>query len=231
MYAKAPIFDRTASHDARAATARNRLILLSPIVVVLVGQIAARTVGSSMGIWSWLPLTAGYWTSLFVLVMWLGGRASIATWLRPSHGSWLWPALALVAGILPPLPMLFPDTWRLFLKPEVWIPTLLFVAVNPWAEELYWRGLLLNTSTVGRKWPVVLYSSVLFMVNHLWIAVMAVGARNPAASVFQLVFGLLMCTIYLRTQSLRWPIAAHFLVNLLTPTVAVFLNLYVPGAG
>ena len=99
------------------------------------------------------------------------------------------------------------------------------------AEELYWRGLLLSASTGGRHWPVVLYSSLLFMVNHLWISVVAIGARNPAASAFQLVFGLLMCLIFLRTRSLRWPIAAHILVNLLTPTIAVFLNLYIPGAG
>jgi membrane protease YdiL (CAAX protease family) len=60
---------------------------------------------------------------------------------------------------------------------------------------------------------------------------MVIGAQNPVACLFQLAFGLLMCLAYFPTQSLRWPIAAHFLVNPLTPTVAIFLSLYVPGTG
>lgn len=231
MFTPVTEFDSAIDGPARADVMRRRLILASPIVIILLGQIAARTVWPSMGIWGWLPVTIGYWIVLFVLVIWLGGQQAVAAWLGPSKSKWYWSILALAIGILPPLPMLLPDAWQLFLKPGVWLPTLLFVAVNPWAEELYWRGLLLSTSTRGRKWPVVLYSSVLFMVNHLWISAVAIGARTPAASAFQLVFGLLMCMIYLRTGSLRWPLVAHFLVNLLTPTVAVFLNLYVPGAG
>jgi len=125
--------------------------------------------------------------------------------------------------------MLFPDTWRLFLPVQVWLPTLLFVVINPCAEEGYWRGLLLDAVENKNKWLGVLYSSTLFMINHMWISVMVIGARNSIASVFQFVFGVLMSITYLKTQSLRWPLVAHFLVNLLTPTVAVFLNLYIPG--
>jgi membrane protease YdiL (CAAX protease family) len=64
----------------------------------------------------------------------------------------------------------------------------------------------------------------------MWISVTAIGARNPMASVFQFVFAVVMSITYLKTQSLRWPLVAHFLANLLTPTVAVFLNLYIPAA-
>ena len=77
---------------------------------------------------------------------------------------------------------------------------------------------------------MVLYSSTLFMINHMWISIMVIGARNPVASVFQFVFGVLMSITYLKTKSLRWPLVAHFPANLLTPTVAVFLNLYISGA-
>jgi membrane protease YdiL (CAAX protease family) len=105
-----------------------------------------------------------------------------------------------------------------------------FVLINPCLEEGCWRGLLLDAASGWTKWLAILYSSVLFMLNHLWMAVLVTGARNPAASAYQFMFGVLMSLVYLKTQRLRWPVAAHFLVNLLTPTVAVFLNLYVPGA-
>ena len=208
---------------------RRNLILLSPFVVILLGQLAARTLGPAIGIWSWVPLNIGYWTMIILLIKWGGGRQAILKWLRPSEGNWRWPVLAIVIAVVPTVPMLFPDTWKLFLQLRIWLPTLLFVVINPCAEEGYWRGLLLEVVENKNKWLGVLYSSTLFMINHMWISVVVIGARNPMASVFQFVFGVLMSITYLKTHSLRWPLVAHFLVNLLTPTVAVFLNLYVPG--
>lgn len=214
----------TSSHSTHI-----RLILLSPFAVILLGQLAARTLGPALGIWSWVPLNAGYWAITLVLVAWGGGRVAVARWLQPSQKNWLWPLLAIFIAVVPTLPMQFPDTWRLLLQTQIWLPTLLFVAINPCAEEGYWRGLLLDAMSNRGKWQAVLYSSALFMINHMWISVMVVGARNPMASIFQFVFGVLMSVTYLKTRSLRWPLVAHFLANLLTPTVAVFLNLYVPA--
>ena len=208
---------------------RQSLVLFSPIMVIFLGQLAARTLGPAIGIWSWIPLNIGYWTAIILLIAWGGGRPAIRRWLRPSRGHWLWPVLAILVAVVPTVPMLFPDTWQLFLQLRVWLPTLLFVVINPGAEEAYWRGLLLDAVENKNKWLGVLYSSTLFMINHMWISVMVIGARNPMASVFQFVFGVLMAITYLKTQSLRWPLVAHFIVNLLTPTVAVFLNLYIPG--
>lgn len=209
--------------------ARQGLVLLSPFLVIFFGQLAARTVGPTIGVWSWIPLNIGYWTTVALLIAWGGGRQAILRWLHPSQGNWLWPSLAITIAVVPTMPMLFPDTWRLFLQAEICLPTLLFVAINPIAEEGYWRGLLLDAAGDKNKWLGVLYSSTLFMINHLWISVMVIGARNPMASLFQFVFGIVMSITYLKTRSLRWPLVAHFLANLLTPTVAVFLNLYIPG--
>lgn len=208
---------------------RPSLILLSPIMVILLGQLTARTLGPAIGIWSWVPLNIGYWIAIILLIRWGGGRQAILRWLRPSEGHWLWPVLAIIIAVVPPVPMLFPDTWRLFLRLQVFLPTVFFVIINPCAEEGYWRGLLLDAVGDKNKWLGVLYSSMLFMINHMWISVMVIGARNPMASIFQFVFGVVMSITYLKTQSLRWPLVAHLLANLLTPTVAVFLNLYIPG--
>ena len=215
--------------DAPSSPTRLRFILLSPFVVILFGQFAARTLGPALGVWSWLPLTTGYWVILTLLIAWGGGREAIKRWLQPTRGNWFWPLLAISVAVLPTLPMQFPDTWRLFMQTKVWLPTILFVMINPCAEEGYWRGLLLDTTKNRNKWLAILYSSTLFMINHMWISVMVIGARNPMASIFQFVFGVLMALTYLKTNSLRWPLFAHFLANLLTPTVAVFLNLYIPA--
>ncbi|MGE5251711.1 MAG: lysostaphin resistance A-like protein [Bacteroidota bacterium] len=207
---------------------RRKMALLSPIVVTLLGQVASRILGPSIGVWSWVPLVIGYWAVCGLLIVWGGGREQISRWLGPSQGGLFWRLLAIVLSILPSLTLLVPEGWRFFSQVEVWLPTILFVALNPWIEELYWRGLMLDSAGSKTRWLAILYSSTLFMINHMWIGVIAIGARNPMASVFQFAYGVLMSVTYLETHSLRWPIAAHFLTNLLTPTVAVFLNVYVP---
>jgi membrane protease YdiL (CAAX protease family) len=207
---------------------RQLLILLSPILVILLGQLAARTLVPIIGIWSWVPLNLGYWSFVILLIAWGGGREAVIKWLQPSQGKWLWSLLAICIAVLPTLPMQFPDTWHLLLKVKIWLPTLFFVLINPCAEECYWRGLLLDNTIIKTRRLAVIYSSILSMINHMWISITAIGARNPMASVFQFVFAVIMSITYLKTQSLRWPLVAHFLANLLTPTVAVFLNLYIP---
>jgi hypothetical protein len=43
-----------------------------------------------------------------------------------------------------------------------------------------------------------------------------------------LVLGIVFGVIYKKTDSLRWPIVAHAIADLLGLSVAVFLNLWVP---
>ncbi len=55
------------------------------------------------------------------------------------------------------------------------------------------------------------------------------AARNPAVWLYQLVVGLIMGIVYTKTRGLRWPIVSHAVINLLSLTIAMFLNLFVPG--
>ena len=203
--------------------------LAAAVFVVLLMQAAARLIGPSLGAWSWVPLNVLYWTAALVLALAGGGRSGVRRWMGRSRRAGWWPAAVIGFAVLPTLPMLIPNA-RLFLRPEVWVTTLLFSAVNPVAEEFFWRGYLLDAMIGGGlrpAWAAVL-SSLLFMANHQWIAVNVPGARNPVAMAFQLVFGLVMSAAYLRMRSLRWPLLGHVLINILTITSAVFLNLYIP---
>lgn len=217
---------RIPTADAR----RRRLVLLSPVLLALAMHLAARVVGPWLGEWSWLPLTVGYWTAAGLLIAWGGGREAVRRWLQPARGSWIWLILPLLLAVGASVPMLGP-AFRFYPEPRVWILTVFFVMINPGAEEGYWRGLLLDAARGSgwKVWAAVIYSSLFFTINHAWMAVMTVGARNPVASAFQFVFGALCAIVYLKTRSLRWPLLAHFIVNLLTPTVAVLFNLYIPG--
>lgn len=204
-------------------------VLASPFIVVGMGQLAARLIGPRIGVWSFVPLNLGYWFTAIVLAVLFGGRPALSGWLQSARGRWWWPILGLLVSTAPAIPMLL-NAWQFFLLPEVWIPTIIFILVNPVAEEFYWRGLLIDAGRAAgwKPWVIVFYSSLLFMLNHQWMSVMVAGSRNPMAMIFQFVFGAVMSLIYIKTGSLRWALVCHFLINLLTPTVAVFLNLYVP---
>lgn len=214
-------------HERPLQNHTRRLVLLSPIAVIAAGQVVARLVHARLGPWGWAPAVGGYWIVLGILIMRAGGRHAVARWAGPSRGSALWPVLAVVCGVGPTLPML-PASWHLLLQMRVWAPTILFACINPLVEEGYWRGLLMDAAA---NWPplvAIAYTSVLFTLNHLWFAHLIVAARNPVVPAFQFVLSVVVALVYVRTHSLRWPVAAHFLANLLSPTVAMMLNLYVP---
>ncbi len=219
------IFDQP---EGAANQQLHRLLLLSPFAVIAVGQLAARILGSQGGTWTWAYLFVGYWITLAGFILWGGGTKAISGWLQPSQGGSFWPVIAMAFAFATTLWMFIPN-WRLLLRPEILFPTIVFTLVNPWLEEGYWRGLILDAAASWQSWLAILYSGSLSSLNHIFVMVFVAAARNPAVWAYQLVLGLLMGVVYTRTKSLRWPIFSHAIVNMLSLSVAMFLNIYTPG--
>jgi uncharacterized protein len=75
----------------------------------------------------------------------------------------------------------------------------------------------------------VLYSTVFFAINHpLTIGVYSIANRHPAVLISTIIMGLAWAVVYRRTRSLRWPIIAHMLTDLLNLSVLAFMNIVVP---
>lgn len=208
---------------------RKRLVLLSPLVVIALGHATARLAGVWLGTsWAWAPLALAYWAVLASLIAFCGGREAVGRWLRRPRGSRGWSVLVVAFG-LAPLPV-FAQNWQLLLSPAwLLLPWLLFALVNPWLEEGYWRGLLLDASAGRPGWLGVLYVSAAFALGHplMW-GVHSLAARDPAVLIFTLASGAVKAIAYIRTGSLRWAIFSHALVDLFNLNVVVLLNLYVP---
>ena len=89
-----------------------------------------------------------------------------------------------------------------------------FVVLAPVIEEIMFRGILLHRWT--QKWGLtkaVLVSSVLFGVAH----------TDPIGAV---AFGIGMCVLYLRTQSLLVPIICHAANNLVVWFIEIGYRLF-----
>jgi membrane protease YdiL (CAAX protease family) len=208
---------------------RQRVVLLSPLIVLILGYVMARVGGELLGVWVWIPLILAYWGLLAFFMFWGAGRETMRMWLRPAQGAPGWSVLAVLVGLIP-LPILLMN-WSLLRALTVWVPWLLFALINPWFEEGYWRGLLLDASATWKGWLRVLYTSGLFALSHpaLW-GVNSIGNRTITVIVSTFVMGIVWAVVYHKTRSLRWVIVAHILVDLLNMAVPVFLNLYAPQA-
>ena len=215
---------------APPGAARHALLLAwSPLAVVAIGHLTARLAGQAIGAAAWVPLTIVFWLTLALLIRAGGGFAAWRRWVQAARAgsSRGWPALAIVVALLP-APLLWMN-WRLLAPWSLWLPWLLFALINPWFEEGYWRGVLLEAT---RGWPplaALLYSSACFALSHplIW-GVNSVANRTPEVVVSTFLMGLAWGTIFRRTGSLRWCILSHVLVDLFNLSVVVFLNLYIP---
>ena len=206
---------------------KQRFIIFSPVLVVLISNITIRLAERFLGVWAWVPWIAVYWASICFLVLWGSGKETIKKWMGRPQGSWLWSALAILL-VLSSLPM-FISSWQLLKPIYVWLPWLIVGLINPFLEEWYWRGLLLDKTIMWPSWLSVVGTNIFFSLNHLFgIAVTSVGSRNPIFLINTFVLGVIFAVVYKKTNSLRWVIVAHAIADLFGLSVAVFLNLWVP---
>ena len=213
--------------DSEADKSKRTLIILSPLAVIALGHLTARIAGAFIGVWAWIPLTIVFWSALILLMAWGTGRGTYSGWLAPPKGKWGWSLLALLVGFIP-LPI-FLFHWELLIPTEIWTSWLIFALINPWIEEGYWRGLLMEASKNWKPWQQIGYSSFFFAASHpvIW-GVNSLPNREPAVFMSTLIMGLVWAWVFYKTGSLRWAICSHILVDLFNLSVPVFLNIYVP---
>ncbi|MGA9365705.1 MAG: CPBP family intramembrane glutamic endopeptidase [Bacteroidota bacterium] len=206
---------------------RQRLVLLSPLVIIAVGRLIASLAGVVFGIWVWIPMTLVVWGMFAFMIAWGGGREATRRWLQAPQGAWGWSVLAVAVGLIPL--SIFIQNWKLFLSVWLVLAWLLFALINPFLEEGYWRGLLLDNTKHWPGWVGVLYSTFFFAINHpLTIGVYSIANRHPVVLISTFVMGLVWAVVYRKTHSLRWTIFAHMLTDLLNLSVLAFLNIVVP---
>lgn len=205
-------------------------MLGSAVAVIALGHATARLAAPALGVWAWLPVTLVQWTCFAVLIALFAGRAGALRWLRTPGGGWRAAALAFAVGLMP-LPILI-TSFRLLDSPVLVLLWLAFAAINPFLEEGYWRGLLLDRTSHWPSWVSIGASSALFALNHpLSYGVISIANAHPATLVSTFIMGIGWALVYRRSGSLRWPIAAHVVTDLCNLAVLAFMNLYVPVRG
>jgi len=208
-------------------------VLISPILIIILGNFAARFFTNQLGKWAWTGYFPVYWGMLIFVVVFAGKKNNLKLWFRKSQGSNLWIFLSIVIGLIS-FPLLFIPNIHVMHSILLIIAWCSFALINSIFEEVYWRGLLLDkTANLPRIYGVI-YSTVLFTAIHpLNLGVFSrIQAFNPGKPMdlvpFLLILGLLSifwCLLYLKTKSLRLSVLSHILTDLGNLSVFLFMNM------
>ncbi|MDP5139711.1 MAG: hypothetical protein NWP83_04490, partial [Spirosomaceae bacterium] len=117
-------------------------VILSPFLIIAVNILVAIITGKFIGKWAFIPIIPIEWMLFAYFIRKFGKSNSIHNWLRPTKGKYGWKIAALLMGILT-LP-LFIFNHKLLAPWQIWLPWVILALVNPFLEEFYWRGLLLD---------------------------------------------------------------------------------------
>ena len=206
---------------------KKEFIIASPFLIIATNFGAAFIFGQIFGKWAYAPMILIGWTLWLFFILKYGGPESIKKWLVRPQGGIRWGILAIIIGLIPlPIFLLHYDTlsgWHVI------VPWILLAVINPWIEEFYWRGLLLDYTENWPKWTSITFTGLLFSLNHA-----AFGINSDVNSGFELIvstliMGLVWAIIYKKTKSLRWAILSHFLVDFFSLSTPAFLDLFEKG--
>jgi membrane protease YdiL (CAAX protease family) len=196
--------------------------ILSPFLILLITQASALLFGRFLGPNVYIPIILIYWVVLGS-ILYQYGLDHIRKWLQKPQGHWIWIIIAVLVGFSS-LP-LFLQHYQVFLNLSILIPTVIFFLINPWLEEFYWRGMLLDVTARWPGWVAVLYSTILFTMFHSAFAWYSSAARNLPFFLAVLFLGLTMALIYKNTKSVWLAVLSHMMINLLNMSIPSMLNM------
>jgi membrane protease YdiL (CAAX protease family) len=206
------------------------IVFISPLIILITGNIAARLFTVLLGKWAWIGYFLVYWTMIAIFMAFAGQRDRQKQWFRRSRGSRWWTLPAIAIGLIP-FPVLLIPNINVFSSLPLAIALSGFALINATFEEMYWRGFLLDeTSHLPRAYGV-LHSTIFFTLIHpvnlgVFSKIQAYDPDNPLALipflVILIMLSLVYSLIYIKTESLRLPIFSHVLTDIGNLSIFVF---------
>lgn len=180
--------------------------------------------GKIIGKWAFIPIILTEWILFLFFIFRYTSEETRKSWLDKSKAKSGWNLLAVIIGLLP-LPLFLMHYETLFAW-KIWVPWIILAVINPWIEEFYWRGLLFEYTKKWPAWLTILFTASVFALSHSVFGVNSVLNSGFTIIISTFVMGIIWGIVYHKTGSLRWIIAAHFLVDFFNLSAASFLDLY-----
>lgn len=206
-----------------------RLLFLMPLFVLIftrIGiEICARFLPMHL---SWIPSFGIYYISIEICLWFAKKKLNITVDTKKS-GLFPLPSLKLlvIGLILPALIPLGVFTGNYKIVPTIsFVYILVFAVINPFFEEAFWRGLLVNLPINPQKRQ--LFSGFLFSFSHyfLWGSYWLANPRVLIPTcVTTFIMGWCWMWFYQKDKRLIYPILSHMVVDFFNLSVAIFLGL------
>jgi membrane protease YdiL (CAAX protease family) len=206
------------------------LACVSPIALIALCHFFVVFLYKTMGFgqWVFVPAFIMYWGLSHLIVLKLAGVSYIKNLFHKPVGKIGWLILSVIVGFLPFSILLMNLS---IITVPLMLLSVLFSVINPFFEELYWRGFVLDY-TFRSKLQSSIYSSILFILSHIFIwGVFSYGDRNLHLIIALTIMSIVWCIVRIKTKSLWWCIVSHFFVDLFNLLVFVMLNIYIPKQG
>jgi len=195
-------------------------IIVSVFLLLLIGHLVAIYVSSNKQT-AWVYITAFYAVWLIMSLMFLVSIRDLNKMFSPSK-NWKWnlvfiPIIFLVVYFIfiPNITLLKWDYWLLL--------NIVICLVNPFLEEIYWRGLLSKISDT--PFQSFLFSSLGFAASHpLLFGVVSPGVAGWVGFAGTFFVGALFWLCYYKTKSLRGCVLSHFLIDVAGMAVFILAN-------
>jgi len=201
---------------------------ISPIVLIFVCSVSTVLLNKVIGKWIFIPAFILYWGLSFLITARIAGISSIKNWFQKPDGKVGWLILSIITGFIPFT--MFLSNLHIITFPLMLL-SIAFALINPFFEQLYWKGFLLDY-TFKSKIVSSIYSSIFFIMGHLFIwGVFSYGNRNFFLIGSLAIMSTVWCLVRVKTKSLWWCIISHILVDLFNLIVFVMLNMVAPEHG
>jgi len=202
--------------------------VFSPIVLIFFCSVFTVLMNKVMGNWVFIPSFILYWGLSFLITVKFAGLSGIKNWFKKPAGKPGWLLLSLIIGFIPF--SVFLANLNVITIPLMLL-SILFAIINPFFEQLYWRGFLLDF-TFKSKFFSSVYSGIFFILSHLFIwGVFSFGNRNIFLVVSLAIMSTVWCIVRIKTKSLWWCIISHILVDIFNLLALVMLNIVIPEHG
>ena len=206
---------------------KKNIVLASPFLIILISFGSAFLFGNIIGKWAFIPIILIQWCLFMFFILKFTTKVVREKWLLKSTKPFGWNILALFIGFLPlPLFLMHFETLGTW---QVWLPWILLSLINPWIEEFYWRGLLMEYTKNWSNWTIIFFTSSVFALSHAVFGVNSELNSGLTIIISTFIMGIIWGVVFKKTGSLRWIIFAHFLVDFFNLSAASFLDLYEKG--
>lgn len=206
---------------------KKNIVIASPFLIIAISFGIAFLFGNSIGKWAFIPIILIQWCLFLLFTFKYTEKETRKKWFQKSKSAFGWNILALCIGILP-LPI-FIMHYQTLGQWQVWLPWILLALINPWIEECYWRGLLLEHTKNWSNWTAIIFTSLVFALSHAVFGVNSELNSGFTVLISTLIMGIIWGLVFKKTNSLRWIIFAHFLVDFFNLSASSFLDLYAKG--